>query len=829
MNKAKYLLIAAVGLGLALVSCNKEEYVPGEADEKDCFGVYFPAGQGGTISLDPEEAMELEFTAARTIENGDITVPVTVAASEDIFTIGKIEFADGQTETTFKVSFPKAELSKDYSCTISLTDRKYVSSYGVNPVSIDFTVSRVKWERVLGANGEEYGSWRDDFICGLFNNTEYVFNDKVEVYERADKKGYYRLRNIYNKEYLCAIAPWDSHDEDWTPGIYNEIDATNPAKIYIPLQSIGVDFGYGTMTIGTFCPENGLSMEEYGVFEDGVLTFPTKGLVVSDSEGMSYANTSGKFAFILPGAVLKDYSIAIELGDVMDGDLPIDFVLGADVTKAVYQIYDGKLDDGEIYENRTALESDPDAKTVDLVKPSITVSGMATGYYTIIAVSFDKDGKPSKNAAETFSYIAKGEEVPVVLSCGVGSAEKYVPRGYSTDNTVEFYVYGKDLTEVRIVAAKKSDIVGNMKAVVKSLASAKAVDKDVLKAINGTGYVGIISALLPGTEYQLVVYASNGYEENIVISESSVTTTGDPLPIYEDYSFGDIDKELIPAKSDGYFGKYNFYAVDKLHKLGIREYISKVTISDSSEPDSKPDEDGLVSEYVDIKGIFNVLTEPDAEGGEPINFDDTMIWECYDGVLYSVAQRFDSPCGQYWIWPYITIATQPAFGGYDGLLWGGFVADGYIAIVPSPVYSEAEKEEEQIVFTGIAAMAYGDSGFTNRLGCVAWYNDLLFVEESKDDNGVAPSAKAVSGINELHAVSEMARTLPFNYVETRRGHIRSIIDAAKAQGKVKLYGVEPGFVGERTITAANFTVSPRQAAKAEKNGHRINGLKIVEK
>lgn len=818
MNKAKYLLIAAVGLGLSFVSCNKEEYVPGEADEKDCFGVYFPAGQGGTISLDPEEATELEFTAARTIENGDITVPVTVKASEDIFTLSKIEFADGQTETTFKVSFPKAELSKDYSCTISLTDRKYVSSYGVNPVSIDFTVSRVKWERVLGANGEEYGSWRDDFICGLFNDTEYVFNDKVEVYERADKKGYYRLRNIYNKEYLCAIAPWGSHDEDWTPGIYNEIDATNPDKIYIPLQSIGVDLGYGTMTIGTFCPENGLSKEEYGVFEDGVLTFPTKGLVVSDNEGMSYANTAGKFAFILPGAILKDYSIAIKLGEAEDGDLPIDFVLGTDVTKAVYQIYEGKLDDGEIYENRTALESDSDAKTVNLENPSITVSGMATGYYTIIAVSFDKDGKPSKNAAETFSYIAKGEEVPVVLSCGVGSAEKYVPKGYSTDNTVEFYVYGKDLTEVRIVAAKKADIAGNMNAVVKSLVSVKAVGKDVLKAINGTGYVGVISALLPGTEYQLVVYASNGYEENIVVSESSVTTTGDPLPIYDEFTVDSIKEELLPEKSEGYFGKYNFYAVDKNKKVGLREYISKVTIADSKLPDSEPDEDGLIDEYMDFSGMFSRDLTKDEK------FDDTMVWDFYGGLIYSVKQQLGQ-YSDYWLSPFITEKTKGPFSpDYSGLLLGGFVDDGYIAIMGNPGY-----EDSGLYFNGIAMIAYSDKEYSTPRGQLLWYTDLLLVEESKDDNGVAPSAKAVSGINELHAVSEMARTLPFNYVETRRGHIRSIIDAAKTQGKVKLYGVEQGFVGERTVTVADFTVSPRQAAKAEKNGHRINGLKIVEK
>ena len=818
MNKAKYLLIAAVGLGLTLVSCNKEEYVPGEADEKDCFGVYFPSGQGGTISLDPDEATELEFKAARAVEDGDITVPVTVTASEDIFTLGKIEFVDGQTETTFKVSFPKAELGKEYACTISLTDRKYVSSYGVNPVSIDFTVSRVKWERVLGANGEKYGSWRDDFIAGLFS-LEYVFNDKVEVYERADKKGYYRLLDVYSVDYLDIIDPdYAPHkEEEGCPaGTWTYIDASDPAKISIPSQSIGIDFGYGVMSIAS-------ARDEYGTLEDGVITFPQKGCyVVLPSEGTYYGNTAGKFAFVLPGAVLKDYSIAIELGDAEDGDQPIDFVLGADVNKAVYQIYDGKLDDGEIYENRTALESDANAKTVDLQNPSITVSGMATGYYTIIAVSFDKDGNPSKSVAETFSYIAKGGTVPVVLSCGVGSAEKYVPKGYSTDNTIEFYVYGKDLTDVKIVAAKKMDIVGNMSAVVKNVVSAASVDKDVLKAINGTGYVGIVPSLLPGTEYQLVVYASNGYESNVIVSESSVTTTGDPLPIYEDYSFDDVDEKLVPAKSDGYFGKYNFYAVNKFGKLGIREYISKVTISDSSKPDSEPDEDGIVTEYVDIKGIFNVLTEPDEEGGEPIDFDDTMVWECYDGILYSLSQDWGA-YGSYWTMPYIATDKQPYTGGYDYLLWGGFVADGYIAIVPSPAYVQQAKLE----FTGIAAVAFGDAEYKNALGSLAWYSDLLFVAEGKDDNGVAPTSKAVSGMSELHAVSEMAQALPFNCVETRRGHIRSIIDAAKV--KVKLYGIEQGFVGERTVTAADFSVSSRQAVKAEKNGHRINGLKIVEK
>ncbi len=806
MNKTKYLLIAAVGFALSLVSCKKEVYAPGEADEAGCYGVYFPEGQGGEISLDPSDDAKLSFTAVRKLDEGEITVPVTFTVTyegeegtetaEEIFYIDDIVFEDGQTETKFEVGFPNAAVGTTYTGSISLTDGKYVSRYGTNPVSINFSVARVKWDRVYGANGEEYGSWRDDFIAGAFS-LEYVFNDKVEVYERADKKGYYRLKEVYTASYLDLIDPeYAPYEEGCPEGTYSYIDATDPQNVILPEQSIGIDFGYGVMSI--FSDEN-------GTLEDGVVTFPQKGCaIVLPSYGTLYANTAGKFAFILPGAVLKDYSIAVEVGEAEDGDLPVAFTLGADVTKAVYGVYEGKLDDGEIYENRVALESDADAETVDLENPSIVLSDMSTGYYTIIAVSFDKDGNPSKNTSATFSYIAKGDEMPVVVSCGVNSAEKYVPQGKSTDNTIEFYVYGENLTEVKFGAVKKTEIVSDAASVAKKILATKSVEKDVLKAINGTGYVGTVSGLLPGTEYHLVVYASNGYESTVKVSESSVTTTGDPLPIYENYTAADIDETLLPKASEGYFGKYNFYAVDQFGKLGLREYISKVTIADSEIADSEPDEDGLKDEYVEIAGMLSSAVTDVLRLDKP--FDDTMTWDCYDGILYSLDQTLGA-AGSYWIYPWYSTSAGKIYYGNDLCLIGGFVKEGYVAFIGYPYYASTYGLE----FNGIYVTAFNDEEYSSRAGALAWYTDLLLVDEAKDDNGVAPSA-AKATTAELHRISEEISSIKFNCVQPEKIQIREAIRNAKSS--VRIYTDFAGAEGRIPVKAADFKVRAGQPQNA---------------
>lgn len=226
----------------------------------------------------------------------------------------------------------------------------------------------------------------------------------------------------------------------------------------------------------------------------------------------------------------------------------------------------------------------------------------------------------------------------------------------------------------------------------------------------------------------------------------------------------------------------------------MREYISKVTIADSKLQDSEPDEDGLIDEYMDFSGMFSRDLTKDEK------FDDTMVWDFYDGLIYSVAQQLGQ-YSDYWLSPFITDKTQGPFSpDYSGLLLGGFVDEGYIAIMGNPGY-----EEQGFYFDGIAMVAFEDKEYSSLRGQLLWYTDLLLVEESKDDNGLAPSPAAKANLDRLHAVSDLSKTMKFNYVETPKGRVRSMIDASKRQ--IKLYAPEEGVIFSKPVTTASYTAT----------------------
>ena len=130
-------------------------------------------------------------------------------------------------------------------------------------------------------------SYTDDIVGPLFSLPAITYD--VEVFTNENKPGIYRLKNPYGE----AFDYNDPGDWDGSRDYYLEINATNPNAVFIEEQQLGLNWGYGWM--GTFSIEP-------GTLKDGVITFPVRGLAVTDDDGAYYANNSGAFKLVLPGA-----------------------------------------------------------------------------------------------------------------------------------------------------------------------------------------------------------------------------------------------------------------------------------------------------------------------------------------------------------------------------------------------------------------------------------------------------------------------------------------------------------------------------------------------
>ena len=157
--------------------------------------------------------------------------------------------------------------------------------------------------------------YTDDFMASLFNGVEPVAYN-VELQENEEQAGLYRLVNPYGEAY-----PYNEPG-DWDPSknYYIEINAVDPAGVYIETQEIGSDWGYGMFSVSSACAQylaNGNTLEAIkgagfcGTLNEGVITFPVKALLVTATQldGWYYANQNGAFRLEFPSATKSSKSV----------------------------------------------------------------------------------------------------------------------------------------------------------------------------------------------------------------------------------------------------------------------------------------------------------------------------------------------------------------------------------------------------------------------------------------------------------------------------------------------------------------------------------------
>ncbi|MCF0174172.1 MAG: hypothetical protein HUJ95_02420, partial [Bacteroidales bacterium] len=623
MKKIFKLLSFLAIASIFAVSCKKEaQYTPGEEDITGCYGVYFPAQTLPTI-LDPTQDPVVNITVKRKNSTGDIIVPVEVQGDE-VFELAPILFADGQDETTVKLFFDKAELGVNYKVSIGVTDPKFASKYASNPASIDYSVLRVSYYYFGCKNGKEtkevdpanatkvswYSPFWGEYFTGIikyyetnglrtcvtvtdperfdiakqawYNTGKGFFGttgDEFEfLWDTKTKKLYYEPCPVWNHATYGMIYMADYYG--WYVGLTGKISISGPIEFYTEYKENFKDF-----------------MSEYdgnGGFNFFVCGYSWKGTTGS---GFAFPEDIDLFG-VADGFIRVDYSIEAEAGLTQDGVTPVAFTTGADVAKVVYANYEGVLSATQISNAVTAIVEGkvPSAQSVvpEEGEAAVGVTLDATGVYTLVAVSYDKDNNAQESTSTTFTYVSPTDPVPVVISTGLGSAEKY--REVSTDTALELYIFGDDIVDAKCTLIDEPTVISKgVDACISKLLATKSLSATAIEAINGDGYVGVATGLLPGTKYYSFVWASNGFEENVFISDP-YSTTGEPKPIYKNFTADDLKN--LPETSDKYFGTYNYYAVDYNDENGntLRQYLGKVTISDSDIPDSGPDEEGLIDE-----------------------------------------------------------------------------------------------------------------------------------------------------------------------------------------------------------------------------------------
>ena len=651
-------ILAAVAV-LSFTSCAKE-MEPVAQDPADCMGVYFLEEQENAkthtlekgvdktsfklivrrSNAEKEEDVAFKYNSY-TLEKTAIsdTSYKEVPTPADVFEFSGIYFEEGQYETTIEVDFPNIETGKAYHCTLYINDPKYVSSVANNASSISFIVQMFEWEKVEGK-----GTWRDAVFSDMFAWEGRYLETEVDVYERKDQKGFYRLNNVYSAEYFTRLVEGDEAGKDLDlieeysayidEKTYIYLDATDPSKVYFPAQKTGFsDTSMGNIMIASDVTEvfGSASNLLYGTLKDGIITFPKNGLLIGIGGYYYFTNSSGKFRFVLPGYEAADYGISLENEETNDsGEVPVTFDLAKDIAKVKYALFEGSVSDiemaskvKEVQTSSSAIEFPRETgkatKEVYNIKPAVEKA--KTSIYTLVACAYDKDGNYKEYASIEFGYVKPGDKKDIEIEFGITVDNRFASEDYTAENSFQYWITGNEITHAMINYYPTSYFKTYEEQIKKELKMYGSIDSASLKMLNTQEISGIVgNTLLAGTSYTFVIYAGNAYRSGFITYEFSTEGTLDMMK--KAYYWEDLleqqpsaenitSSEWIPVSVD------IFDANATGRTIRGNERASSVTFT-------------LEEGKMKASGLFPALKE-----------NPTISFEYKDGLMYSMEEKLD--------------------------------------------------------------------------------------------------------------------------------------------------------------------------------------------
>ena len=587
MKKLSKYIFTLAALALASTACVKEEeYQKGQSDLEGCYGVYFPV-QETQFVVDPDSDPVQTLTAVRTNVDGDITVPVVLSTSADgVLELSPIEFVDGQAETTFTVSYPKAEIGTKYTMSLTIEGPLYASKYLDGATSLDISVLRERW---ISLGKGQYS----DIWLGVTGEPEILKNEL--------NPNKFRIMDPYGPFWASEeYTPKDA------PAPYFEIEVLKVGQVLWPGEKYETKITlsnlimYDPICTGYYDNTNGGTHHYYHPCNFGateaesawtyncVLGYQDNGLPTAFQiapfpympglGGWNYSTTP-LVTIVFPGAVLVDYSFSVEADYTVNGVTPLSFELGVDIETVKYVVAAGELGLSAVKELLAGIK-DGTAENVETISgdqiildeenavkyATVGLTCPESGEYTVVAVGFDKEGTAQAEQSVVFDYVAATDDSYAVdYTVEVTDTPARYSKMYGTHNSFSFLVYGgNELTDIKIGVYATADVeTYGLDAVVADLRSGdNSVSEEALALVNSlVGYTDLMTGLKPETSYTFVVWGTNGMQTK-VFTETYVT---EPNPEV----FKSIGKGLF---TDGLVGAW-FEAPEPTYEVEVEESV----------------------------------------------------------------------------------------------------------------------------------------------------------------------------------------------------------------------------------------------------------------
>lgn len=557
-----YLMVVAILAGL-FTSCENKEFEPGP--EVPGAQVYFPSTTPTSYMLS-EEDLNVVIPVKRVVTDEAISIDILSSDESGLLTIpSSVHFEAGSNTANLNITFDRTALEdgEEYPISLLINDDQNTTPYGNSRMSL--VIAPWPWDFV----GE--GSFRDDWLTTMWNGDASV-ETPVNIHKHKTREGIYMIEEMYGWNFLEAFFGGSQSAIESQLGLnYTPtniiLNCADPNGVFFGRQFSGitdVDPAYGDYEIATL--NDGL-----GKLENGVVTFPVNGLALFCLKGGQYANKSGMFRLLFPGAEITDYSTAVEYGgmkvsaDNTVAKAILDFIYGDDVTGIKYVISTGNVTD-----NADTIAKGIADGTIENVyeieefsagdkKASIEVE-LTSGIYSVIAVPLDKNGAPRASDAAALMFYFPGAGGSAAPECDLTAIMGLVSEYWAEksedlpdSSSLYFEIAGSELKSVTIYI-DTTDAINDYKAngyseevIVDALGS--DFSERVVPSINANGSYG--SAWIDrrsDTSYTMIVKATNIYEKSKVVSATCSTAA---IPYSGDLAIGNYVMHFDAPANDG--------------------------------------------------------------------------------------------------------------------------------------------------------------------------------------------------------------------------------------------------------------------------------------